>query len=333
MSRPALAPLAALYGGAVAAKSFAYEHRWLASKRLRLPVVSIGNLSVGGSGKTPLTIRLAELLSAQGMAVDVLSRGYGRTSRAIERVDPSGDAERFGDEPLLIARRTGAPVFVGASRYEAGLLAEAEPAAQQGDPVARIHLLDDGFQHRQLARDVEIVVLHRTDFSERLLPAGRLREPLWALKRADFLAVREEDAEFESRLRGNGITAPIWWMRRTLNQPRDLTETFERAVAFCGIARPDEFFSALETDVNVEFTVAFRDHHRYSHGDVDELVKAAKEVEADAFVTTEKDGVRLDAPLLKKLEAAAPVRIAKLEVSLRDEASVIQQLLGKLPGK
>lgn len=331
MNRPALAPLAALYGGAVAAKNFAYEHQWLGAKRLRSPVVSIGNISVGGSGKTPLTIRLVELLSAEGMAVDVLSRGYGRTSRATERVDPLGDAKRFGDEPLLIARRTGAPVFVGASRHGAGLLAEANSAAQQGRRLARIHLLDDGFQHRQLARDVDVVVLHRSDLTEALLPAGRLREPLSALRRADFLALREEDAAFEARLRTLGITAPIWWMRRTLSQPRDLTETFERAVAFCGIARPDEFFSALETDVNVEFTVAFGDHHRYSHGDIDELVKAATEVQADAFVTTEKDAVKLNASHLKELETVAPVRVAKLELSLRDEPSVIRQLLDKLP--
>jgi tetraacyldisaccharide 4'-kinase len=331
MSRPALAPLAALYRGAVAVKNLAYEKEWLAAKRLRSPVVSIGNLSVGGSGKTPLAIGLAELLSAEGLAVDVLSRGYGRTTRATERVDPAGEADRFGDEPLLIARRTGAAVYVGASRHEAGLLAEADSFVQQGGQVARVHLLDDGFQHRQLARDVDVVVLHRSDFTERVLPTGRLREPISALRRADFLALREEDAAFETHLRALGIEAPIWWMRRTLVQPRDLTETFKRVVAFCGIARPDEFFSALEMDINVEFTVAFRDHHRYSQSDVAELVKAAKEVQADAFVTTEKDAVRLDAPLLQKLEAVAPVHVAKLEVSLRDESAVVRQLLEKLP--
>ena len=131
LSRAYLAPLSAIYGAAVATKNLAYENRWLTAK-LCWPVVSIGNLSVGGSGKTPLTIRLAELLTAEGIAVDVLSRGYGRTSPLTERVDPSGDAERFGDEPLLIARRTGVPVFVGASRYQAGLLAEA---ASDQDPT------------------------------------------------------------------------------------------------------------------------------------------------------------------------------------------------------
>ncbi len=243
MSRAFLAPLSAIYGAAVATKNLAYENRWLTAK-LGWPVVSIGNLSVGGSGKTPLTIRLTELLTAAGIAIDVLSRGYGRISSATERVDPSGDAERFGDEPLLIARRTGMPVFVGASRYQAGLLAEADPIVpdeRSGHPEAHIHLLDDGFQHRQLARDVDIVVIHRSDFAERLLPAGRLREPLSALHRADFLALREEDADLEPRLHRLRVTAPIFWMQRSLTMPEQFPGTAAKVIAFCGIARPDSF--------------------------------------------------------------------------------------------
>jgi len=327
LSRSWLAPLAPVYGAAAAAKNAAYTQGWLKAKRLKKPVISIGNLSVGGSGKTPLTVRLAQLLSTEGFAVDVLSRGYGRVSRTTEQVDPAGRAGQFGDEPLLIARRTHAPVFVGASRYEAGLLAEGKlPSSKQA-----VHLLDDGFQHRKLARDVDIVVLHRSDFSAGLLPAGNLREPLSALSRADFVVLREEDAELESRLRQFNSEAPIWWMRRSLSVPKDLTETTESAVAFCGIARPEEFFSALETDdINVEITVDFPDHHRYTRDDMDELVKVAARVQADAFVVTEKDAVKLDASLLQLLEAVAPVRVVRLEVSLRDEPSVIQQLRAKL---
>lgn len=331
-----MAPLSAVYRAAITAKNLAYERKWLQAKRLPRPVISVGNLSVGGSGKTPLTIRLAELLQAEGIAVNVLSRGYGRSGRATEQVDPAGSAERFGDEPLLIARRTGTPVFVGTSRYEAGLLAaEARPISQNRDtrhPHPLVHLLDDGFQHRQLARDVDIVLLHRSDFTERLLPAGRLREPLAALARADFIVLREEDAEFEGRLRKIGVKAPVWWVRRSLTTPKDLTETTERAVAFCSIARPDEFFSSLlDEDINVELTITFADHHRYSRDDVDRLVKTAAQVRADAFVITEKDAVKLDATLIQLLEADAPVRVVKLEVALRDEAAVIKQLLAKLP--
>jgi tetraacyldisaccharide 4'-kinase len=334
VSRVYLAPLSAIYGAAVAAKNAAYENRWLSAK-LRWPVVSIGNLSVGGSGKTPLTIRLAELLTAEGLAVDVLSRGYGRTSSATERVEPSGDAERFGDEPLLIARRTGLPVFVGASRYHAGLLAEDDPATPERPsdlPEAHVHLLDDGFQHRQLARDVDIVVIHRSDFAERLLPAGRLREPLSALHRADFLALREEDADLEPRLHQLKLTAPILWMHRSLTIPKELAGTAGKVIVFCGIARPDEFFSALiSSNINVELALTFADHHRYSREDINRLKTAAAESHAEAFITTEKDAARLDPAMLQVLESAAPVRVARLEVSLRNESSVVQQIRAKLP--
>ena len=326
MSRRALLPLTGLYAVGLAAKNHAYDQRWLKAKRLRSPVLSIGNLSVGGSGKTPLTIRLAELLTADGYSVDVLSRGYGRVSNVTEKVDPTGDAERSGDEPLLITRRAEVPVYLGASRYEAGMLAE-----QVAHHAPVIHLLDDGFQHRQLARDADIVVLHRSDFTECLLPAGRLREPLSSLRRADFLVVREEDG-LESKLRNAGAVAPIWWVRRTLNVSPKLTGNAAKVIAFCGIARPDEFFSALiAKGVNVELAIPFADHHRYSSDDVTRLATAARESRAQAFLTTEKDAVRLTPALRQALETITPLHIARLELSLHDEASIVAQIRAKLP--
>jgi tetraacyldisaccharide 4'-kinase len=333
MSRHSLQPLAAIYGGAVAAKNHAYDHGWMKARRLRSAVVSIGNLSVGGSGKTPLTICLAELLSASGLEVDVLSRGYGRSSTDTERVDPSGNAECFGDEPLLIAQRARVHVYVSASRYEAGLLAEADKNASgesDSSPSTLVHLLDDGFQHRQLARDVDIVVLHRSDLSESLLPAGRLREPLSSLRRASFLVVREEDTDLEAKIRQLGITVPIWWMRRSL-QVGELSG-IERCVAFCGIARPQEFFSALiAKNVNLELAIPFSDHHRYSSEDIRRLATAAREARATAFITTEKDAVKLTPTLIQQLEAVAPVRIARLEVSLGEEDAIVAQIRANLP--
>ena len=204
-----LAPLSLVYGSVIHARNARFDRT--PALRLRWPVVSIGNLSVGGAGKTPLVICLARLLQREGYRPDVLSRGYGRSRQAAERVDAAGNAERFGDEPLLIARSTAVPVYVGASRYEAGLLAESEPGGQG------VHLLDDGFQHRQLARDLDIVVMHRSDLQQRLLPAGRLREPLASLRRAGVVVLRQEDAELESTLRVH--TRPecrFWRMRRTL---------------------------------------------------------------------------------------------------------------------
>ena len=175
--------------------------RWagVKPKRLAGPVVSVGNLSAGGTGKTPFVIALAKLLMAQGIAVDVLSRGYGRTGSGADRVDPEGRAEAFGDEPLLIAREAGVPVFVGAKRLEAGALAEREFRAQ-------VHLLDDGFQHRQLYRDVDIVLVNSEDLGDRLLPAGNLREPVSALRRATVFAVPSGDDAAVERLRALGLT-------------------------------------------------------------------------------------------------------------------------------
>lgn len=317
-----LAPLVPLYSAAVSAKNAAYTRGWTRPKRLGWPVISIGNLSVGGSGKTPLTIRLAVLLRERCLAVDVLSRGYGRKSKAVARVDPNGSADEFGDEPLLIAREAGVPVFVGGSRHAAGLLAEARSA------VRGVHLLDDGFQHRQLGRNVDIVVVHRTDFEEGLLPAGRLRERLGALQRAHVLALREEDRGLEETLRRRGLQQPIWWMGRRLEIPH-----VRRAVAFCAIARPGEFFSGLKGQgVAVAGTRSWRDHHAFTRTDVLELMELQRQQEADAFLTTAKDLVRLSGDQRCALEKAALIHAVPLRVRLSDEGAAIDAMLSLLPG-
>ena len=189
-----LAPLELVYGSVVRARNARFDRT--PAQRLRWPVVSIGNLSVGGAGKTPLVICLARLLQREGWQSRRLVARLRTITRTVERVDTAGSAERFGDEPLLIARSTGVPVYVGASRYEAGRAGGKRNGGAQG-----VHLLDDGFQHRQLARDLDIVVIHRSDLQQRLLPAGRLREPLASLRRAGVIVLRQEDAELEPALR------------------------------------------------------------------------------------------------------------------------------------
>ncbi len=273
-----LAPLELVYASLVRARNARFDR--MATQRLRWPVVSVGNLSVGGAGKTPLVICLARLLEREGIQVDVLSRGYGRSRKTIERVDSEGSAERFGDEPLLIARATGVPVYVGASRYEAGLLAERElPGAGK-----HVHLLDDGFQHRQLARNVDIVVVHASDLRERLLPAGRLREPLSSLRRANVIVLRQEDKELETPLRAYARRECLFWrVRRTVS----LAIPSKRAVAFCAIARPGEFFAALAgAGVEMVEQIGFRDHHRYTAADMERLAKLGQRHGCDAFVST-----------------------------------------------
>jgi len=311
-----LAPLELVYASLVRARNARFDRR--AAQPLRWPVVSIGNLSVGGAGKTPLVICLARLLQREGYSPDILSRGYGRSQQTVERVDPAGIADRFGDEPLLIARSTGVPVYVGASRYEAGLLAESEPGGQG------VHLLDDGFQHRQLARDLDIVVMHRSDLQQRLLPAGRLREPLASLRRAGVVVLRQEDAELESTLRVH--TRPecrFWRVRRTLALPSPV----QRAVAFCAVARPAEFFAGLAAvGAGVAEQMRFRDHHRYTMVDIDRLAELGRRVGCDAFVTTAKDEVKLDAAMRSRLNKVAPLRTAALTVEIEDEKAALDDM-------
>lgn len=323
MIRP-FAYLVPVYAAAVRGKNAAYDRGWAKPQRLGWPVVSVGNLSVGGSGKTPLVIRLAQLLAAEGVAVDVLSRGHGRGDvDQVERVDPGGDAARFGDEPLLIARAAKVPVYVGASRYEAGSMAEHE-ARERG-----LHLLDDGFQHRKLARNLDIVLVHASDLVEGLLPAGRLREPLSSLGRADVIVLRAEDRELESELRERGTFVPVWIQRRRL-----VVEEVGRAIAFCGIARSEEFFSALRVQgIQLQATVAFRDHQAYSEKDIERLIALLGQHKAECFVTTEKDAVRLGGAQRAKLEATAPLRVAKLQVSLEDEPAAVRRMMNLIVRK
>jgi tetraacyldisaccharide 4'-kinase len=310
---PLLAPLELLYGSLVRARNARFDRR--PAQRLGWSVISIGNLSVGGSGKTPLVICLAKLLQREGWNPDVLSRGYGRSSQTVERVDAAGSAERFGDEPMLIARATGVPVYVGANRFEAGQLAERE-GGRDG-----VHLLDDGFQHRQLARNLDIVLMHRSDLQQRLLPAGRLREPLSSLRRADVIVLRHEDAELESTIRSYvNSECRFWHVRRTLA----LKTPVERAVAFCAIARPREFFDGLiAAGAGIAERISFRDHHRYRVADIERLAKLGRRAACDAFVITAKDEVKLDPAMRSRLNAVAPLFTAALTVELVDERAAL----------
>lgn len=329
MRRPWLAPFVPLYAAGAALRAAR-----LRPQRLGWPVLSIGNLSVGGAGKTPLTIALVQLLRAHGVHVDVLSRGYGRSSHAPARVRIDGIAEEFGDEPLLIARATGAPVYVARNRHDAGLLAERDMAHTA--PAPRLHILDDGFQHRQLARDIDVLLLRESDLTDALLPAGNLREPLSALGRATVIAVDAAEPAVEAFLcerisldRNSEVPrwiGPIWRLRRTMTLP----QIDGPVLAFCGIARPAQFFSGL-ADFGVALAArrAFRDHHRYTARDVSSLVAQARSAGAVALLTTEKDAVRLGA-LQANLPAEFPLLTAGLACVLEEGTSIANWLLARL---
>jgi tetraacyldisaccharide 4'-kinase len=289
-------------------------------KRLRLPVVSIGNLSTGGSGKTPLTIALAKALTARGVHVDVLSRGYPRKTITAARVPPQGAAAEFGDEPLLITGKAGIAVYVAHDRYQAGLLAESDLVAITvlGEPhKPGIHLLDDGFQHRQLHRDADIVLLDRGDWTDSLLPAGNLREPREAAFRADVLAIPAEDRELAEELAAWGWNRPVWRVRRRMEIP----EVDGPVAAFCGIARPEQFFDGLLAGgLDLVVRRSFRDHHPYTPGDVKQLAQLARRAGARTLITTEKDQVRLGR-LASGLGDSLGLRTVGLTVELEEDAA------------
>jgi tetraacyldisaccharide 4'-kinase len=322
MRRPWLAPLNPLYAAGVALRNARIAHV-RSMRRLNWPVVSIGNLSTGGAGKTPLTIVLALLLKGAGFEVDILSRGYGREGSTPAKVPQEGTAAEFGDEPLLIAREAGVPVYVAGQRYQAGLLAEADRA---GALRLGVHLLDDGFQHRQLHRDVDILLINRADWHDSLLPAGNLREPLQAIKRASLLAIPTDEPELDAELRKWGWKGPVWRLQRRIEVPK----IDGPVIAFCGIARPEQFFAGLESGgLRVASKIVFPDHHRYSARDVDRLLAAASSAGAAALITTEKDHVRLGS-LNVALSRMFPLKTARLEIDIEDAEGAIQWLMERL---
>jgi tetraacyldisaccharide 4'-kinase len=302
-------PLSAVYGAVVGARNALYDRRLLRSRSLPGIVISVGNISTGGSGKTPFVILLGELLKARGIPFDVLSRGYGRTTRGVLLVDPGGLPRDFGDEPLLIARRLQTPVVVGEDRYEAGRLAESRFGAQ-------IHLLDDGFQHRGLARDFEIGLVTPDDARDRLLPAGRLREPLRSLERADAVVLTSGAAPELFPLAGK----TVWRVRRGI-VAQDVPV---RPIVFCGIARPQNFLLQLRAaGIDPVAEAFFRDHHAYTERDIRDLLQLRQRSEAGGFVTTEKDAVNLGG----YLAALAPLAVVQVKMELADAAHVVDTLL------
>ncbi len=255
----------------------------------------------------------------------MLSRGYGRSSNTALRVDPDGAAEQFGDEPLLIARASGVGVYVAAQRYEAGLMAES---ALSDLVLPAVHLLDDGFQHRQLHRELNILILDGCDLHDHLLPAGNLREPLSAIHRADVLAIPADDAEIEPRLKNLKWSGPIWRLKRRMEVP----SVAGPVVAFCGIARSDQFFAGLEArGMHLASRIAFADHHRYDQHDLDCILGAARSINAAAFITTEKDRVRLGKHSAS-FPDSCPLKTAQLTIEIEDQNAVLDWILGTISG-
>lgn len=302
-------PLASLFGIGVRTRNALYNRGTLGQKKLQAPVISVGNLSVGGSGKTPFVMLLGELLKSRGIKFDLLSRGYGRTQRGVSLVDPGGSPADFGDEPLLIARRLNVPVIVGEERFAAGEFAEKQFGPQ-------LHLLDDGFQHRALYRDFDIVLVTPDDARDRLLPAGRLREPLDSLVRADAI-VLASGATLDAFPLKEKL---VWRVRRGIV----VKDVPSRPVVFCGIARPKNFLLQLRAaGVEPVADAIYRDHHSYTEADIRDLLSLRQRSEADGFITTEKDAINLG----RFLSALHPLAVIPVKMELVDAANAVDTML------
>ena len=326
---------ASVYGAAAS-----WRRRWYAReparvRRLDRPVISVGNLSVGGSGKTPVVAHLARLLQDCGERPAILTRGYGRRrpsagvtvvsdgTKVLEGLDASGD------EPLMLAEMlTGVPVLVGGDRFLSGRVAEQELGAT-------VHLLDDGFQHVALARNVDFLLADDEDVADAVIPAGRLREPLENATRCDALLVPEGPAG-ETTARALGVPTRFV-VRRAIQAARSVTPLTSGSpmawssggpvVAVAGIARPERFFSDLSSSgFHLVATLAFPDHRAFTERDVKRMAERVAQSGATGILTTEKDAVRLRACDLAGLSIAA----VPLVVAIEPAAPFLDWLLTKI---
>lgn len=307
----------AVYGAAAAWRRQWYARNPARRRRLHRPVISVGNLSLGGRGKTPVVAAIAKLLQGAGERPAILSRGYARRRR------PEGvtvvsdgtrvlvDVETAGDEPLMLARSLpGVCVLVADDRYSAGALAESTFGAT-------VHVLDDGFQHVALARDVDLLLVDDHDLGDHVVPAGRLREPVDALRLADAVLAPESSTVSE-RMRGIAPRVPFFGVRRHLGAPiwiaresRPAPDEHSPCFAVAAIARPGRFFSDLRAGGwNVSGTMSFPDHHWFTGADITAIAHAARAAGAEAIITTDKDAVRLEGHPCELPMARVPLAVS-----------------------
>jgi tetraacyldisaccharide 4'-kinase len=326
---------AGLYAAIMRLRALAYKYRIIQVKRLPLPVISVGNITIGGTGKTPAVLLIARELIARGKRVAVLTRGYGGSLEGETRIVSDGKSllltpAEAGDEPcLLAASLPGLMVVMGSDRYRGGCLAIKERSPD-------CFILDDGFQHQRLHRDLDIILLDAAlPFGNGwTLPAGFLREPPSAACRADFVILtRSNDVAIE--VAGLPEQIPLCRSSHTLTgytllsgvelHPfRKLQE--KRIVAFCGIADPEAFFKSLESSgVQLVATLAFPDHSKYGAREMEALGRLKQQSRADCLLTTAKDAVKLT-PFSGII---GDCLVAQLELTLYD-AEPLNAALNKL---
>ncbi len=298
---PVLGIVSIPYVAVLRLRVLAYRYGLIYTKRLPKPVISVGNITAGGTGKTPMVAWIARYCLDRGKRVAVLSRGYGGSSHGKPAIVSNGrnilmSPGEAGDEPCMLAgKNPGLMVVVGADRYEAGLL-----AMERLKPD--LFILDDGFQHLCLHRDLNILLMdhERPIGNGRVLPAGLLREPKSAARRADFIIYTRCRSESENDI-VPGIPCCKAFHDISVVVPAQGGEPLpissllsERGVAFAGIAEPDSFFSLLEkAGLDIREMIRFPDHCGYGEKEIVKIESVAKSANADYLITTEKDAVKL----------------------------------------
>jgi tetraacyldisaccharide 4'-kinase len=357
-----LAPLGVAYGAAGSARRALYRAGVLAVERVGAPVVSVGNITTGGTGKTPLVEWLARAAAQEGRRVCILTRGYGRQDAGRRVVVSDGErvlaeAREGGDEPRLLAESLrGLPVAV---------VSDANRVAAAGWALknlrSEVFILDDGFQHLRIARDLNILTLDATDpwGGGRQLPRGRLREPLGELKRADLIVITRAElaGDVEAlRARAGSLSdgrpvlvartvtlriAPLVAMSFAAtgdaHETNELPQTAPAGIpqplaAFCAIGNPQAFFAhARGEGLALNYTRAFTDHHAYTQRDIDECVREAVRHGARALLTTAKDAVKLRA-----LDFALPCYVLEVALKFDDERrmrAILHDCLARRDGR
>jgi tetraacyldisaccharide 4'-kinase len=311
-----LSPFSSLFGAVAKARRTLYAKGVLKSNKLDTKVISVGNITVGGTGKTPLVAYIAKVLVENGEKVCILTRGYGREN-ANERLLVSdgekilANVKKSGDEPFELAEKLlgVSAVLADKNRFSAGNWAIKNLGIT-------VFILDDGFQHIQLKRDLDIVCIDATNpfGNGKLLPAGTLREPLENLKRADAIVITRANLIPNPKFQIEDYTdAPIFISRNKTNCKSKIEN--RKCLAFCGLGNPENFFSQLRQDkFNLVATKTFRDHHVYSQQDVFEIERIARQNKVEILLTTAKDAVKL-----RDLKFEMPLSIVESELIFDDE--------------
>jgi tetraacyldisaccharide 4'-kinase len=334
--KPILFFTSGLYLFGYYSRKFLYKIKLVKSKALNAKVISVGNLTTGGTGKTTVVLYLAEQLKEKGKKVAILTRGYKRKNKTFawlsgEEIEEK-NWEDFGDEPLLLAQKLKTvPVLVQKNRYQSGAFALKNFNSEY-------LLLDDGFQHWQLKRDLDILVIDCSSdlIQEKIFPLGNLREPISNLKRANLIILNQNTpGEVEKTKESIKFLNPKAPIITTIYEVDSVSEwpsgqrlnlenlKGKKAISFCGIGNPGSFASSLkELDFEVIESIEFSDHYIYSEKDLKKIEKRSIQLEADFAITTEKDEVRL-----LKIKIKFPIYILKIKLKIVENIEELEKVL------